>query len=122
MFIVPVYAVLCYRAVKHGSCLEQWSSRCTLVNTTVHESYFIVQETYGLHETKFETYTRYYQVAQIQKKVVGVFINNFKTYTRYFCVADDKQKKIHRCFLENLSVDIMRKLYIGVHSFFCSIV
>ena len=39
------------------------------------------------------TYTRYYQVAdeERKKKVLGVYIGNFETYTRYSEVADEKK-------------------------------
>ena len=38
--------------------LDQWSSRCTLVHTSVHENYFRVNEICrGVHEIKLESYT-----------------------------------------------------------------
>ena len=41
-------------------CLDQWSSRCTLVYTSVHENYSCLHEIiFGVHELKFLTYTRY---------------------------------------------------------------
>ena len=43
----------------------------------------------------FETYTRYFWVADEEQKikVLGVFISNFETCTRYSWVADGEKKK-----------------------------
>ena len=34
----------------------------------------------------------------MQKKLFGIFIGNFETYFRYYEVADDQQKKGLKCF------------------------
>ena len=60
----------------------------------MHENSFCVHETVSVHEKKTET------------------------CTRYSWVSDEEQKKVTGVFFENFAADIMRKLYIGVHSFF----
>ena len=69
------------------------------VYTGVHENYFSAHKTYGVQKILFRAH-------EIK----------FETYTRYSWAADEKQKK--KSFLENLTVDITRKSYIGVHIIF----
>ena len=38
---------------KIHTTLDQWSSRCTLVYTSVHEIFFGVHEIFSVHETCF---------------------------------------------------------------------
>ena len=75
--------------------IVQRSSRCTLVQTSRHENDFTVLETFGVR-----TRNLFWCVWKV--------ILKFETYTRYSGVAD--KKKNHRCFLLNLSLDIMRIL------------
>ena len=49
---------------KNKIFLDQWSLRCSLVHTCVHENYFSMQEIcFSVHEKKFESYTRYSWIA-----------------------------------------------------------
>ena len=53
------------------SRLKQWSARCTLVHTSVHEIYFRMHETYfGVHDFFFRAETK-----------LKFFFSTFKTYS-----------------------------------------
>ena len=71
-----------------------------------------------MHEKKFEIYTRYSRVAdEEQKKRSKVFLLVILKLTLDFHELQMKKKKGHRCFLENLAADIMRKLYTQIFYF-----
>ena len=59
--------------------LEQWSARCTLVHTSVHEISFRVHEIFGVHETCFRVH-EFFFCAETKLKF---FFLNF-LHLRYF--------------------------------------
>ena len=63
-----------------SNSIDQWSARCTLVHTSVHEIYFRVHEIFGVHETCFRVHEFFFRAETKLKFFFFNFLHlrNFK--------------------------------------------